>query len=144
MQFSISGVNNVSALSRLNIISRNEDFHLDAQCHILSSITGLLPIEYFQVKVWETHSNIFLADPDFNSPSGVDIFIGAQYYFSLLKPVQLTHKSYLTVIQQTRLAFIVSGQIPVNPKSRNSTQASFLVINVKTSDIIILENRRVN
>ena len=125
----------------LNINSNYEDFNFNLQCHLLPSITGLLPNQFVDVTDWEIPSNIYLADPRFNVPDHIDILIGAQYYLALLKPAQLIHKSNHTILQETRLGFIVSGQIPSKRKSVKSDPVSLFVSNNQlSSQLVVLEN----
>ena len=57
---------------------------------------------------------IFLADPQFNTSSQIDILLGAQYFLQLIEPTKFVRSPHFPTIQETKLGFILAGNLPFN------------------------------
>ena len=94
--------------------SRYKNFSLNIHCAVLPSITNNLPAESFDVASLNLPKGIFLADPQLNFSSQVDLLLGAQYYLQLIEPVKFIRSPHFPIIQETKLGFILAGNLPFN------------------------------
>jgi len=54
-----------------------------------------------------------LADENFNKPNSIDILLGADVFFEVLRHDMKTQPGNYPVLQDTDLGWIVSGKIPL-------------------------------
>ena len=80
--------------------SRYKNFNLNIHCAVLPSITNNLPAESFDISSLNLPKGIFLADPQLNFSSQIDILLGAQYYLQLIEPVKFIRSPYFPIIQE--------------------------------------------
>lgn len=87
------------------IIEDNEPLTLEA--NIVNNLIGMLPKS---IQRWpkDLFKNIKLADPNFATPSNVDMMLGSKVYADILLGGVLKEKGYLA--QNTKLGWIISGK----------------------------------
>ena len=101
--------------------------HLDVyKRQVLPSITNNLPAESFNLASLNLPKRIFLADPHLHCSAQVDILIGAQYFLQLIEPMKFTRGPHFPIIQETKLGFILAGDLPFNVDI-TKTVSSFMV-----------------
>ncbi|XP_044312560.1 uncharacterized protein LOC123037129 [Drosophila rhopaloa] len=76
---------------------------------LASTITGNQPSLTVKPDGWKIPSNIQLADPDFYRSRRKDLLIGASMFFELLSVGQIKLAAGLSLLQKTRLGWIVTG-----------------------------------
>ena len=81
---------------------------------VLPRITNNLPTESFDMASLKISKGIFLADPQFNNSSQIDILLGAQYFLQLIEPTKFVRSPHFPIIQETKLGFILAGNLPFN------------------------------
>ena len=117
-QLTITGINNslpqADFSTRVRLHSRYKNFNLNIHCAVLPSITNNLPAESFDLSSLTLPKGIFLADPQLNVSSQIDILLGAQYYLQLIEPVKFIRSPHFPIIQETKLGFILAGNLPFN------------------------------
>ncbi|XP_036345850.1 uncharacterized protein LOC118755110 [Rhagoletis pomonella] len=79
---------------------------------ILPSITSHQPANHINFDSWKFPRNITLADSTFHKPGGIDCLIGAGMFFDLLLVGQIKLPNTSSVLQKTKLGWIVSGIAP--------------------------------
>lgn len=125
----ISGINNSSCRADFSVTfklhSRYENFNFNVQCAVLPSLTDNLPSESFNSSQLGIPPNLYLADPDFNISSSIDVLLGAQFYLHLIKPLKFIRGQQFPVIQESRLGYILAGNLP-HRREPNSTVSSFM------------------
>lgn len=135
----ISGINNSSCQSThsvsVKLFSRYENFNFEVQCAVLPDITNKLPSETFNISQFNIPENLFLADHQFNISSNIDILLGAQFYLSLIKTGKFVRDSNFPIIQETRLGYILAGNLPLNI-TRSKSTSSFLVCKDNLAPVI--------
>lgn len=92
--------------------SRINQTQFQLQFHVLPSITDDLPTQTFNSNQFKIPDNIqtALADPNFNKSETVDILLGAEIFFDILK--QNKHMvSTHTAFQDTALGWILIGKV---------------------------------
>jgi hypothetical protein len=66
-----------------------------------------------------------LADEQFDQPGSIDLLIGADIFYEILRSGRRTHSSNLPVLQETALGWTISGRTPI--PTQNGTQRTFLL-----------------
>jgi len=62
------------------------------------------------ISTWKFHSDVVLADRDFNKSAPIDILLGAEIFFEILMTERYVCKG-LPVLQNTKLGYILSGKL---------------------------------
>lgn len=94
----------------INIQSRHDpDFQIQVRAHVLSAITSLLPSEKVNHVEWPELAEITLADPQFHTPSKIDILLGADVYGQLIREGLIKGPKGMPTAQCTALGWIISG-----------------------------------
>ena len=111
----IVGINALRSHARdkvtLKFKSRVSDFQASLECLVTPKVTGTIPSSKINIGQWELPDGVVLADPGFHTPDKVDLLIGAELFFSILKPSQLFLKDSMPQLRDTHLGWIVSGVI---------------------------------
>ncbi|XP_072757728.1 uncharacterized protein [Anoplolepis gracilipes] len=94
-----------------------ESFKVSA--HILTKLTSLIPSNQIAVKPWAHLKELPLADPQFGSPSAIELIIGADFYHQIIKEGLRKGPPDTPIAQLTSFGWILSG-----PASTESTQLS--------------------
>ncbi|XP_062542491.1 uncharacterized protein LOC134210458 [Armigeres subalbatus] len=85
----ISGVNNAATRVKhklhTTISSRVNPFVVDLDFLVVPTITANLPITKVDVRSWIIPDNLALADPSFHTPDEIQMIIGAELFFDLIK-----------------------------------------------------------
>lgn len=101
----------------------NPDYITHLKCYVLPSITSSLPaVSKLSAKV--IPNTMQLADPYFYDSHRIDILLGADKFWELLKTdkIRLPNGPYL---QDTHLGWIISGQINLYTQNCNNIQCNF-------------------
>ncbi|XP_055622509.1 uncharacterized protein LOC129766080 [Toxorhynchites rutilus septentrionalis] len=111
---SIHGVGNKPQYATESVFteirSRKENFALNVDFLVLNNIMSQLPAQDIPIEHWKLPKNLFLADPNFNKSSGIDMIIGNAHFFSCLKTsanIQLPKP--LPLLVDSVFGWLVSG-----------------------------------
>ena len=97
----------------LEIKSRVSNWETKIDCAILPEITGMTPATFVDSSDWGIPEGLMLADDNFNMPNSVDVLLGADVFFEVLRHDKKTRPGNYPVLQDTDLGWIVSGKIPL-------------------------------
>lgn len=95
----------------------NPQFSVQVHAFVLGTITSVLPSEKLEQAHWPQLKEITLADPEFHTPSKIDILLGAEIYSQVLRDGLIHGPPNSPVAQNTAFGWILSGQISSNPDS---------------------------
>lgn len=95
--------------------SRITNFSAELKFHVLPKITADMPRKNIDCSNWKLLDKVILADPAFNEPSPIDIIVGAEIFFDLLRHDQMKLSPNGPTLQNTELGWIASGQVPEEP-----------------------------
>ncbi|XP_062541492.1 uncharacterized protein LOC134209528 [Armigeres subalbatus] len=114
----ISGINgqqvNIKFKLHTKVESRISEFSTNPlELLIVPKITGDLPLTKFDAKIVHIPTGVVLADPAFNLPDRVDLLIGSEVFFKLLKSGQHEFGDHHPFLQETQFGWIVSGLVPI-------------------------------
>lgn len=124
----ICGINNVSCnISEsvyLKITSRVSSYELEVNCLIIPKITGLLPNSQIDTNDLNLPTGIELADPTFCCPAEIDILLGANVYWNIIKSNIIKLGVNKPVLQDSKLGWLVAGPI-INSQPTPNTVCNF-------------------
>lgn len=124
-------VSNISHSTKAVIKSLHTSFKAETTFLILDKITGNLPVNYIDTTNIQIPGNIALADPEYHVPDKIDLLIGASLFFELMLPNQIKLNKGLPILQNTKLGWVLSGNVPSNSYFSNTLVCNFTA-NCKT------------
>lgn len=95
--------------------NKNKSFERDISMLVVPKITDLIPNQMMDVRV-QIPETIALADPNFNIPGKIDILIGAEYFYDIIKPGKLVAKNANLTLQNSEFGYILAGSISSSDK----------------------------
>ncbi|XP_062704256.1 uncharacterized protein LOC134286630 [Aedes albopictus] len=114
--YSISGLNETQTKVRFKIFakleSRTTDYSTCQELLVVPKITGDLPITKIDPRRITVPEAIELADPKFGIPDKVDMLLGAEVFFDMLKSGRVRVPDCAAVFQETQFGWVLSGPIP--------------------------------
>ncbi|KAJ8962240.1 hypothetical protein NQ318_018212 [Aromia moschata] len=132
INISVSGINkctsHLSHSTNINIQSKFNNFKTSVTCLIVPQITGNLPAISFDSNCLNLPPDVNLADPAFNESSKIDMLLGAQLFWRLIRMGQISLGKHNPILQNTALGW---GEIVKSKINRISTNCNF----VSTNDI---------
>jgi len=106
---SIQGISNVSTTTHhsvsIHLRSRHSDWHTTLDCVILSCITGTTPSTKLDTSSWKIPKDIKLAYEQFDQPGSIDLLIGADLFYEMLRSGRRTRPGNYPVLQETVLGW---------------------------------------
>ncbi|XP_049872845.1 uncharacterized protein LOC126371560 [Pectinophora gossypiella] len=114
-----------NSVCKINMRSRTSDYDTSMSCIVLPCITPRLPSHHIDIDMSCIPENISLADPNFYTPSDIDLLIGADKFWELLheNKIRLPNGPYL---QNTKLGWLISGPIQSNSLIQGNIQCNFV------------------
>jgi hypothetical protein len=94
----------------------------------LSDITGTTPASQLDISNWKIPGNLKLADENFNVPVDIDLLIGDDIFYEILRSDNRTRPGNCPVLQETALGWTISGRTPTSATSCDK-QHTFLLRN---------------
>jgi len=88
---------------------------------VTPKITINLPTNKIDISEWKHINNLPLADPTFYKPGKIDLLIGAEFFFRLLKTGQSCENKGWPTLQNTELGWIIAGGYEL-PLKRNTSE----------------------
>ncbi|XP_037942391.1 uncharacterized protein LOC119675274 [Teleopsis dalmanni] len=114
--------------------SRYNDEEFAVNLLITNRVSGYQPEIDIDVSNWNIPSSINLADENFQQTQGIDVLLGAENFFEILKPHQLKLGLYLPKLQDTSFGRVVSGRYKTTSCIQNFQNRSFVIQFDNTSD----------
>lgn len=108
---------NLNYKTEIILKSRCNAFSAKITCLVIQRITGELPNSTIERANLKIPQNLRLADPQFHTPRAIDLFIGAELFWSLLCVGQISLGPSLPIMQKTRLGWVLGGPMTL-PTSR--------------------------
>ncbi|GBM14795.1 hypothetical protein AVEN_10799-1 [Araneus ventricosus] len=114
INISLSGINNLSlnikSKASATILNRDKSFELNLSFLVVPKITKFTPSKSLEINV-SSLNNIKLADDKFCEPGPIDFLVGAEYFYELLKPGQISLHNTNLRLQNSVFGYIVSGSL---------------------------------
>jgi hypothetical protein len=84
-------------------------YSISLECLVLPKISGEIPQSPIDTVTWNIPVGIPLADPEFNRPGRIDLLIGAEIFFNILKPGRQVREGPYPVLQESEFGWILAG-----------------------------------
>ncbi|XP_050077620.1 uncharacterized protein LOC126564582 [Anopheles maculipalpis] len=107
----------------LKIRSRVSCYEVNLECLITPKVTGTIPTSNVNIDLSLLPIGTMLADRMFFKPQKVDMLIGAELFFDILRPNQLELAANMPMLRETHFGWIVSGTVE-DPQEHVSSQRS--------------------
>ncbi|XP_055542762.1 uncharacterized protein LOC129728349 [Wyeomyia smithii] len=91
--------------------SRVSAYHAELECLVTPRVTGIIPTSKIDISQWMIPDGIMLADPEFHTPDKVDLLIGGELFFDILKPSSIHLADGLPQLRDTHFGWVVAGVI---------------------------------
>ena len=109
-----------SAAVRLVVKSRSDaTLRLETEAFVLRRLTNLLPPERVATRSWPHLARLPLADPDFATPAGVDVILGADVYGQVLQPAICRGEPGSPTAQLTAFGWVLTGAMTSDDRTRS-------------------------
>ena len=86
---SIQGISSVNTEKyhsvSIHLRSRHTHLHTTLNCAILSHIPGTTPSTKLDTSTWKFPNDIILADEQFDQPGSIDLLIGTDLFYEMLR-----------------------------------------------------------
>lgn len=132
----ISGLNNaetrVKYKLRTKISSRVNPFNAILDFLVVPTITSNLPMIKVDIRSWSIPTSVDLADPSFHVPKEIQMIIGAELFFTLVKNGRIKLADGNPMLVETDLGWIVSGPVKGHP---SGPQGSICHLNLREEQI---------
>lgn len=93
----------------VRMTSSYNDFATIVDCLVTPKVTGTIPSANVNVDSWRIPSGIVLADATFNQPQDIEMLIGAEHFFNVLKQGQIKLANHLPTLFETQFGWVVAG-----------------------------------
>ncbi|CAH0714118.1 unnamed protein product, partial [Brenthis ino] len=103
-----------SCVIQLKSIYNN--FKTKLNCLVLHRLTGNLPKAPINIQQLNIPSHLHLADPDFNQPAPIDILIGADLFWQLMKNDRISLGANKPILQYSSFGWLIGGPISYQAK----------------------------
>ncbi|XP_062714757.1 uncharacterized protein LOC134291264 [Aedes albopictus] len=111
----ISGVNNRTTTSMekatVKFRSRYSDYRATVECVVTPAVTGRIPSSHIDVTDWCIPPGFQLADPEFNVPQEIDMLIGNELFFKIIRSGQYRLAEHLPELRDTHLGWVFTGEL---------------------------------
>jgi hypothetical protein len=84
------------------------------QFAVLSNITSTTPAVKLDINKWNIPKDLKLADENFNVPGDIDLLIGADIFYEILRSDNRTRPGNYPVLQETALGWTICGRTPTS------------------------------
>jgi hypothetical protein len=103
----------------VTIQSRFNERFFDLNCYIVNKVTNYTPAERLMIPKSMLPKNIELADPQFDNPAGIDMLVGAEYFFDIFLNGKLEMDG-LPTFKETVFGWTAVGKVTQNKFDTNS------------------------
>lgn len=111
----------------------HSSFNADIECFVLDNITVPLPHSYIDKKQLFIPKNIKLADSSFNYPNNIDLLIGSDLFFKILRGTHIPLDKFNLSLHKTVFGYIIAG--PILNKNSSLIKSCHLTSHCKSDDL---------
>lgn len=123
-RITIFGVNQkktpIKHCTTVKIKSKTSNYTTNLSCLIMDKITENLPHASFDKNLITIPNHVTLADNHFNVSKPIDLLIGADTFWDIITSEKICKNNNLPILQNTKLGWIVAGQLPFNNTPLNT------------------------
>ncbi|GIY86354.1 reverse transcriptase [Caerostris darwini] len=92
------------------IAKKHKSFQKDLVMLVVKKITDIIPHKFLDIKS-DVLNSVKFADSKFNIPGKIDLLLGAELFYELLRPEQILVPDPNLLLQNTVFGFVVSGKV---------------------------------
>ena len=123
IQIPITGINqtltSATECTSVKIVSNaNSEFTANVNCLVLPQITALIPHTKLDARKVKFPRGIKLADPQYDKPATIDILLGADIFWQVMKQDTYTVNNTDVTLRDTHLGWICTGSLPSQPSDQ--------------------------
>ena len=107
-------ITNVTKQVKVQISSCYSNFSSDISCLVMPSLICKLPNVSFNKNILKIPSGFNLADPDFNVEGEIDILLGSDVFWRIMRTGYEILGSNLPILKNTALGWVVAGKVGPN------------------------------
>lgn len=137
----VKGINNQSSACShgctILLKSGHSDFEIELDCYVISKVSSSIPNTLIHTENICLPSNIVLADPNFYTPSSIDILVGAEIFWGIIGMTRISLGKNMPTLVDSQFGWIVTG-ILQQPKHLSPHIFSFVTL---TDDLRLDLNR---
>ncbi|GFU28900.1 integrase catalytic domain-containing protein [Trichonephila clavipes] len=126
----VSCVNDASMVVKncvkTSVANKAKTFESELMLLIVNKITDLIPNKVIDVDV-NVSEFVPLADDKFNMPDRIDMLLGAEIFYELLKPGKFYCDNSYLVLQNTVFGYVVSGSVDHTQVTENRVHCGLIV-----------------
>lgn len=104
-----SAKSTIKQICKVQIRSKCNDFKLSLSCLVSPKITGLLPSFTIDIESWNIPPGIQLADSSFHKANQIDMLIGMDHFYDIIKPGYMKLSDDLPGLHDSQLGWLVGG-----------------------------------
>uniref|UniRef100_A0A8D8RLV6 Endonuclease n=1 Tax=Cacopsylla melanoneura TaxID=428564 RepID=A0A8D8RLV6_9HEMI len=119
----------IDSICNLTMKSRFEKFVIPMTAIVVPKVTNKLPALSFGKSNWDYLANYKLSDPQFNVSQHIDMIVGAEYFYDILRAESIQGPDGYPNLHNSKFGWIVTGKVP------NTTVSNFssFHVNLDTS-----------
>ncbi|GBM76027.1 hypothetical protein AVEN_47005-1, partial [Araneus ventricosus] len=110
----VSCVNDTSMIVKncvkTSVANKDKSFERELLMLVVNKITDFIPNKIINVDV-DVSEFVSLADHSFNVPDKIDMLLGAEIFYELLRPGQIYAQNSQLLLQNTVFGYVVSGSV---------------------------------
>uniref|UniRef100_A0A8D8SYY4 Peptidase A2 domain-containing protein n=1 Tax=Cacopsylla melanoneura TaxID=428564 RepID=A0A8D8SYY4_9HEMI len=114
----------IDSICNLTMKSRFEKFVIPMTAIVVPKVTNKLPALSFGKSNWDYLANYKLSDPQFNVSQHIDMIVGAEYFFDILRAESIQGPDGYPNLHNSKFGWIVTGKVP------NTTVSNFASFHV--------------
>ncbi|GBN67718.1 hypothetical protein AVEN_88180-1, partial [Araneus ventricosus] len=95
---------------KTSVANRDKNFEREFLMLVVNKITDFIPNKVINVDV-DVSEFVSLADHSFNVPDKIDMLLGAEIFYELLRPGQIYAQNSQLLLQNTVFGYVVSGSV---------------------------------
>ncbi|GFW82463.1 integrase catalytic domain-containing protein [Trichonephila clavipes] len=126
----VSCVNDASMVVKncvkTSVANKAKTFESELMLLVVNKITDLIPNKVIDVDV-NVSEFVPLADDKFNIPDRIDMLLGAEIFYELLKPGKFYCDNSHLVLQNTVFGYVVSGSVDHTQVAENRVHCGLIV-----------------
>jgi hypothetical protein len=86
----------------------------------------MIPATFVDSSEWGIPAGLMLADEHFNRPNSIDILLGADVFFEVLRLDKKTRLGNYPILQDTKIGWIILGKIPLSAPEEFPRKSFFI------------------
>ncbi|XP_028179428.1 uncharacterized protein LOC114366684 [Ostrinia furnacalis] len=110
---------NISESCNIQMKSLNSNFNVSFSCLVLQELTGRIPKYPVNIQSIKLPKNILLADPKFYEPAPIDLLIGADLFWDIIRSEQRSLGPQNPKLISSHLGWIITGSFNTQLVSKN-------------------------